>query len=105
MTQPSYGTATVIRVEDGTLVVAGKPDDIIGVHASLYDEMMPGHRHDDGTIQLDCAGRHHYRPVGQDPGHPDVLIFERVPADPVFFSHHPQSHGTDIRQPIPKEQL
>lgn len=90
-----YGTATIVRVEDGTLTVAGDPDKTIGVHTQLYeDAMLPGHRHADGTMQLDCAGHYRYRKVGQDTNNPDVLIFELLPDQSQDFGHSPQYHVT-----------
>jgi hypothetical protein len=93
-TMSDYGTATVIRREDGTLVVA-HADKTIAVHRGVLEQMLPGHLHDDGTIQLDCAGRYRYRATGEIDTHHQIVFYELLPNASEHFSHHPQSHITE----------
>ena len=87
----NYGSAIVVKTESGSLVVHGIPDKTIGVTAELYEAMLPGHRHDDGTIQLDCAGHYRSRRVGEYRGG-DVLVFELLPDASEHYGHHPDNH-------------
>lgn len=72
----SWGSAEVIKRDDGEVVVA-KADPVIGIHDELWQQLQPPHRRDDLTVQLDTAGQYVYRRIGFDLGG-TVHVCERI---------------------------
>lgn len=70
-----YGSATIIRANNGDKVVT-QADDRIGVSRELLNVLMHSAEHQRGSLLvLDTAGEYGYRQVDADG---DIKIFERV---------------------------
>lgn len=69
-----YGTASMARLDDGSVLVE-QADDTIGVSAELLAEMRVG---EDGVLALDTAGEYRYRFAHGSRTTPHVLVFRRI---------------------------